>query len=226
MPFGGAKGGVRVDPKDLSPAELGTPDPPLRTSEIHILLGQDKDIPAPDINTNEQVMAWVMDTYSMNEGRTAMGVVTGKPVGLGGSLGRRDATGRGVFVSTAEAARRLGLEIAGARVAIQGFGNVGDAAAPAALPTPARVVALQDDSGSIANPGGFDVRAVKAWRLEHGALEGAPGPRASQPMISGPPTPTSWWPQRWKTRSPPPTPADPRPPDHRRRQRPTTPKPT
>jgi glutamate dehydrogenase (NAD(P)+) len=99
-----------------------------------------------------------------------MGVVTGKPVSLGGSLGRRDATGRGVFVSTAEAARRLGLEIAGARVAIQGFGNVGDAAARCFADAGARVVALQDDSGSIANPGGFDVRAVKAWRLEHGAL--------------------------------------------------------
>ncbi len=174
VPVGGAKGGVRVDPKGLSPAELERLTRRY-TSEIHILLGQDKDIPAPDINTNEQVMAWVMDTYSMNEGRTAMGVVTGKPVGLGGSLGRKDATGRGVFVSTVEAARRLGLEIAGARVAIQGFGNVGDAAARCFADADARVVALQDDSGSIANPGGFDVRAVKAWRLEHGALAGAPG---------------------------------------------------
>ena len=174
VPFGGAKGGVRVDPKGLSPAELERLTRRY-TSEIHILLGQDKDIPAPDINTNEQVMAWVMDTYSMNEGRTAMGVVTGKPVSLGGSLGRRDATGRGVFVSTAEAARRLGLEIAGARVAIQGFGNVGDAAARCFADAGARVVALQDDSGSIANPDGFDVRAVKAWRLEHGTLHGAPG---------------------------------------------------
>jgi len=120
-------------------------------------------------------MAWVMDTYSMNEGRTAMGVVTGKPVSLGGSLGRRDATGRGVFVSTTEAARRLGLEIAGARVALQGFGNVGEAAARCFADAGARVVALQDDSGSIANSGGFDVRAVKAWRLEHGTLHGAPG---------------------------------------------------
>jgi glutamate dehydrogenase (NAD(P)+) len=174
VPFGGDKGGVRVDPKGLSPAELERLTRRY-TSEIHILLGQDKDIPAPDINTNEQVMAWVMDTYSMNEGRTAMGVVTGKPVSLGGSLGRRDATGRGVFVSTAEAARRLGLEIAGAKVAIQGFGNVGDAAARCFADAGARVVALQDGSGSIANPGGFDVRAVKAWRQEHGTLVGAPG---------------------------------------------------
>jgi len=174
VPFGGAKGGVRVDPKNLSPAELERLTRRY-TSEIHILLGQDKDIPAPDINTNEQVMAWVMDTYSMNEGRTAMGVVTGKPISLGGSLGRKDATGRGVFVSTAEAARHMGLEIAGAKVAIQGFGNVGEAAARLFADAGAKVVALQDGSGSIANPGGFDVRAVKAWRREHGTLVGVPG---------------------------------------------------
>lgn len=159
VPFGGAKGGVRVDPKGLSPAELERLTRRY-TSEIHILLGQDKDIPAPDINTNEQVMAWVMDTYSMNEGRTAMGVVTGKPVSLGGSLGRRDATGRGVFVSTAEAARRLGLEIAGARVAIQGFGNVGNAAARIFHDAGATIVAIQDVAGTIYNKDGIDPHAL------------------------------------------------------------------
>ncbi|MCA0185335.1 MAG: Glu/Leu/Phe/Val dehydrogenase [Proteobacteria bacterium] len=174
VPFGGAKGGVRVDPKQLSLAELERLTRRY-TSEIHILLGQDKDIPAPDINTNEQVMAWLMDTYSMNEGRTSMGVVTGKPVSLGGSLGRKDATGRGVFVSTVEAAKRLGMEIDGARVAVQGFGNVGEAAARLFADAGARVVALQDSSGAIANPAGLDVHAAKAWRQQQGRLSGAPG---------------------------------------------------
>jgi glutamate dehydrogenase (NAD(P)+) len=174
VPYGGAKGGVRVDPKQLSLAELERLTRRY-TSEIHILLGQDKDIPAPDINTNEQTMAWMMDTYSMNEGRTTMGVVTGKPVSLGGSLGRKDATGRGVFVTTVEAARRLGMEIAGARVAVQGFGNVGEAAARLFAEAGARVVALQDGSGSIANPAGLDLHAVKAWRQTQRSLLGAPG---------------------------------------------------
>ena len=174
VPFGGAKGGVRVDPRQLSPAELERVTRRY-TSEIHTLLGQNKDIPAPDINTNEQTMAWMMDTYSMNEGRSALGVVTGKPVGLGGSLGRKDATGRGVFVTTVEAARRLGMDVSGARVAVQGFGNVGEAAARLFAEAGARVVALQDSSGSIANPDGLDLHAVKAWRQAHDTLEGAPG---------------------------------------------------
>ncbi|TYC58362.1 Glu/Leu/Phe/Val dehydrogenase [Zoogloea oleivorans] len=174
VPFGGAKGGVRVDPRQLSLAELERLTRRY-TSEIHILLGQDKDIPAPDINTNEQTMAWMMDTYSMNEGRTAMGVVTGKPISLGGSLGRKDATGRGVFVATVEAARRIGMNIADAKVAVQGFGNVGEAAARLFSDAGAKVVALQDSSGAIANPAGLDVRAVKAWRQQHGTLVGALG---------------------------------------------------
>lgn len=177
VPFGGAKGGVRVDPRQLSLAELERLTRRY-TSEIHILLGQDKDIPAPDINTNEQTMAWMMDTYSMNEGRTAMGVVTGKPISLGGSLGRKDATGRGVFVATVEAARRIGMNIADAKVAVQGFGNVGEAAARLFSDAGAKVVALQDSSGAIANPAGLDVRAVKAWRQQHGTLVGALGTEA------------------------------------------------
>jgi glutamate dehydrogenase (NAD(P)+) len=177
VPFGGAKGGVRVDPKQLSPGELERLTRRY-TSEIHMLLGQDKDIPAPDINTNEQTMAWMMDTYSMNEGRTAMGVVTGKPISLGGSLGRKDATGRGVFVATAEAARRIGMDITSAKVAVQGFGNVGEAAARLFADAGASVVALQDGSGTIVNPAGLDVRAVKAWRQQHGTLIGALGTEA------------------------------------------------
>ena len=174
VPFGGAKGGVRVDPKALSMPELERLTRRY-TSEINILIGQDKDIPAPDINTNEQVMAWIMDTFSMNEGKTSMGVVTGKPISLGGSLGRKDATGRGVFVSTVEAARRLGMQIEGAKVAIQGFGNVGEASARLFANAGAKVVALQDSSGAIANPAGLDVRAVRAFRHQHGTLIGAPG---------------------------------------------------
>lgn len=174
LPYGGAKGGVRVNPAELSMAELERLTRRY-TSEINILIGQDKDIPAPDINTNEQVMAWVMDTFSMNEGKTSMGVVTGKPISLGGSLGRKDATGRGVFVSTVEAARRLGMQIEGAKVAIQGFGNVGEASARLFANAGAKVVALQDGSGAIANPAGLDVRAVKAFRHQSGSLIGAPG---------------------------------------------------
>lgn len=173
VPYGGAKGGIRVDPRKLSVAELERLTRRY-ASEINILIGPEKDIPAPDINTNEQVMAWFMDTYSMNQGKTSTGVVTGKPVSLGGSLGRHDATGRGVYVCTAEAARRLGMRIEGARVAIQGFGNVGEAAARLFADAGARVVALQDESGSIFNSHGLDVRRVKQYRDGAGTLLGAP----------------------------------------------------
>jgi len=174
VPYGGAKGGIRVDPKKLSIEELERMTRRY-ASEINIMIGPDKDIPAPDINTNEQVMAWFMDTYSVNQGKTTTGVVTGKPVSLGGSLGRHDATGRGVFVCTVEAAQRLGLSIAGARVAVQGFGNVGEAAARLFAEAGAKVVAIQDETGSIYNSHGLDVRQVRQHRLETGSLAGAPG---------------------------------------------------
>ena len=128
LPYGGAKGGIRVDPKKLSLKELERLTRRY-TSEIGIIIGPQQDIPAPDVNTNAQIMAWMMDTYSMNVGATATGVVTGKPIHLGGSLGRVKATGRGVFVTGREAARRLNLDLHGARVAVQGFGNVGSSAA-------------------------------------------------------------------------------------------------
>lgn len=174
VPYGGAKGGVRVDPKQLSIAELERLTRRY-ASEINILIGPDKDIPAPDINTNEQVMAWFMDTYSVNQGKTITGVVTGKPIALGGSLGRHDATGRGVFVCTVEACQRSGLSLAGARVSIQGFGNVGEAAARLFADAGARVVAIQDETGSIYNSNGLDVRSVKKYRDAHRTLLGAPG---------------------------------------------------
>ena len=133
LPYGGAKGGIRVDPKQLSRKELERMTRRY-TSEIGIIIGPQRDIPAPDVNTNAQIMAWMMDTYSMNTGATATGVVTGKPLHLGGSLGRVKATGRGVFVTGREAARRIGLTLDGARVAVQGFGNVGGVGGRAVRP--------------------------------------------------------------------------------------------
>jgi glutamate dehydrogenase (NAD(P)+) len=174
LPFGGAKGGVRVDPRNLSRAELERLTRRY-TSEINILLGHDRDIPAPDINTDEQVMAWMMDTFSANQGRTAMGVVTGKPVSLGGSLGRRDATGRGVFIAAREAAKKLGLPIDGARVVVQGFGNVGEAAARIFAEHGAKVIAIQDETGTVQNANGLDVAALRSFRAVRGSFERFPG---------------------------------------------------
>lgn len=156
LPYGGAKGGIRVDPKRLSTKELERMTRRY-TSEIGIIIGPQQDIPAPDVNTNGQIMAWMMDTYSMNVGATATGVVTGKPIHLGGSLGRVKATGRGVFVTGREAARRINLELDGARVAVQGFGNVGSAAAELFAQAGAKIVAAQDHTGSIYNSRGFDL---------------------------------------------------------------------
>lgn len=155
VPFGGAKGGIRVDPKRLSLRELEKITRRY-TSEIGLLIGPQQDIPAPDVNTNAQVMAWMMDTYSMNTGATATGVVTGKPIHLGGSLGRVKATGRGVFVTGREAAVRIGLNLEGARVAIQGFGNVGSVAAALFAEAGARIVAVQDHSGTRYSSRGLD----------------------------------------------------------------------
>jgi len=168
VPYGGAKGGIRVDPQTLSPGELERMTRRY-TSEIGIIIGPNKDIPAPDVNTNEQTMAWMMDTYAMNTGSTATGVVTGKPVDLGGSLGRREATGRGVYTVGVEAARHLGLEMTGARVAVQGFGNVGGISAKLFAEAGARIVAVQDHGGSIYSEAGLDVPAL----LRHVATAGS-----------------------------------------------------
>ena len=171
LPFGGAKGGIRVDPRTLSPGELERMTRRY-TSEIGIIIGPTRDIPAPDVNTNEQIMAWMMDTYSMNEGATATGVVTGKPVALGGSLGRKEATGRGVFTVAEEAARRIGLPLQGARVAVQGLGNVGGVAAKLFAQAGARVVAVQDHAGTIYREAGLDVPALLAHVSQHGSVLG------------------------------------------------------
>jgi glutamate dehydrogenase (NAD(P)+) len=174
LPFGGAKGGVRVDPRGLSRAELERLTRRY-ASEIAILIGPTKDIPAPDVNTDEQVMAWMMDTYSMHEGATVTGVVTGKPIPVGGSLGRRDATGRGVFVIAAAAAARIGLALPGAAIAIQGFGNVGGAAARLFAAAGCRVVAVQDHGGTIHREAGIDIAALSAHVAATGGVRGFPG---------------------------------------------------
>ena len=171
VPYGGAKGGIRVDPKKLSIGELERMTRRY-TSEIGIIIGPNKDIPAPDVNTNEQIMAWMMDTYSMNTGSTATGVVTGKPVDLGGSLGRREATGRGVFTVGTEAARHIGLEIAGSRLAVQGFGNVGGVTARLFADAGARIVAVQDHGGTIYHDAGLDVTALLRHVAETGSVAG------------------------------------------------------
>ena len=162
IPYGGAKGGVRCDPKQLSLNELEKVTRRY-TSEIGIIIGPTKDIPAPDVNTNAQVMAWMMDTYSANQGGTVTGVVTGKPIELGGSLGRVKATGRGVFLTAREAARSMDLSLDGARVAVQGFGNVGSVAAELMAQALAKVVAVQDHTGSLRRDAGINVTAL----LEH-----------------------------------------------------------
>jgi glutamate dehydrogenase (NAD(P)+) len=177
VPYGGAKGGVRVDPRDLTLGELERMTRRY-TSEINLLIGPQTDIPAPDVNTNEQTMAWMMDTYSMNLGKTATGVVTGKPVSLGGSLGRHDATGHGVFVMSGEAARRLGIDIAGARVTVQGFGNVGGVAARLFADAGAKIIAVQDHTGTIFAGGGLDTRALRAYVDSTGGVAGFPGAEA------------------------------------------------
>ena len=177
VPYGGAKGGIRVDPKTLSSGELERLTRRY-TSEIGIIIGPSKDIPAPDVNTNEQIMAWMMDTYSMNEGSTATGVVTGKPVDLGGSLGRREATGRGVYTVGMEAARHLKLEVRGARVAVQGFGNVGSIAAKLFAEAGARVVAVQDHGGTVYHEAGLDVPALMFHVKQTGSVAGFAGAQA------------------------------------------------
>jgi glutamate dehydrogenase (NAD(P)+) len=177
VPYGGAKGGIRVDPRTLSRGELERMTRRY-TSEIGIIIGPTKDIPAPDVNTNEQVMAWMMDTYSMNEGATATGVVTGKPVDLGGSLGRREATGRGVFTVGCEAAKHLKLDIAQSTVAIQGFGNVGGIAGKLFAQAGARVVAVQDHAGAVYQASGLDVPALLQHVAQHGTVLHFPGASA------------------------------------------------
>ncbi|MTD12023.1 Glu/Leu/Phe/Val dehydrogenase [Acinetobacter sp. YIM 103518] len=173
LPFGGAKGGIRVDPKTLSPRELERLTRRY-TSEISYIIGPQKDIPAPDVGTNQNVMAWIMDTYSSGQGHTVTGVVTGKPVHLGGSLGRVKATGRGVFVTGLEAAQKLNLHIQNAKIAVQGFGNVGAEAARLFAESGAKVVCVQDHSATLYDSNGFDIPALQSYAEIHSGIAGFP----------------------------------------------------
>lgn len=171
LPFGGAKGGVRVNPNQLSKRELERLTRRY-TAEINNIIGPQKDIPAPDVGTNSQIMAWMMDTYSMNAGTTVTGVVTGKPVHLGGSLGRAKATGRGVYITGLEAAERLGIDIPNAKIAVQGFGNVGSEAALLFMQAGAKITCVQDHSATLYQANGIDIEALICYQKQHGAIQG------------------------------------------------------
>jgi glutamate dehydrogenase (NAD(P)+) len=173
IPFGGAKGGVICDPKHMSPGELERLTRRY-TTEISIVIGPHSDIPAPDINTNSQVMAWIMDTYSMHEGYSIPAVVTGKPLSIGGSEGRNDATATGVLFVTRQAAKRIGMPLKGARVSIQGYGNAGSIAARLFHNEGCKVVAVSDTSGGIYNESGLDPAAVLRYKQERGNVSSYP----------------------------------------------------
>ena len=171
LPYGGAKGGIRCNPRELSLDEVERLTRRF-TSELLPVIGPQEDIPAPDMATNEQTMAWMMDTYSMQRGYAVPEVVTGKPVSLGGSLFRQEATGAGVVMVTKRACERLGWDIAEQRCVVQGFGNVGGVAAQELDAEGATVVAVSDVSGGVYAPGGLDLAELRAWIAEHGTLEG------------------------------------------------------
>jgi glutamate dehydrogenase (NAD(P)+) len=174
IPYGGGKGGVIVDPKKLSLRELEGLTRRF-TTEISPLIGPDRDIPAPDVNTNAQTMAWIMDTFSMHHGYTISGVVTGKPIAIGGSLGRNEATARGAVFTLLQASKALDIPLVGARVAIQGYGNAGSIAADLLAKEGATIIAVSDSTGGIHNPRGLDPARVSAWKSEHGTVVGFPG---------------------------------------------------
>jgi glutamate dehydrogenase (NAD(P)+) len=174
LPFGGAKGGVRIDPHELTRSELQRVTRRY-TSEIMNIIGPQKDIPAPDMGTNEQVMAWLMDTYSQHQGHAVPAVVTGKPPELGGSIARREATGRGVISLLPSAAEQRGISIDNARVVIQGFGNVGRYAAVSAEEIGCKVIAVSDITGGMHNDSGLDVAALCAYVDENGGVKGFDG---------------------------------------------------
>jgi glutamate dehydrogenase (NAD(P)+) len=174
VPFGGGKGGIVCDPTKMSPREIEALTRRY-TAEIIDAIGPEKDVPAPDVNTNEQIMAWFMDTYSMHVGHTETAVVTGKPVAMGGSLGRREATGRGVMIITRDTARHLGIDLKGARIAVQGFGNVGSVAAELLAQQGARIVGVTDWKGGVYNEKGLDIPAMIKYSQEHKTIAGFSG---------------------------------------------------
>src|ERR671911_67928 len=178
IPFGGGKGGIICDPTRMSRRELEALTRRY-VAEIIDAIGPEKDVPAPDVNTNDQVMAWIMDTYSMHVGHTETAVVTGKPVELGGSLGRREATGRGVMIVTREAAKHLGLELKGATVAVQGFGNVGSVSADLLAQQGAKIVAVTDWKGGVYNKAGLEIPKLIEHLKQHKTVVDFPG---SEPL--------------------------------------------
>ena len=177
LPFGGSKGGVICDPLKMSAGELERLTRRY-TAAIIQTLGPDSDVPAPDVNTNERVMAWIMDTYSMHVGHTVTAVVTGKPVEMGGSLGRREATGRGVMIVANEALKHLGMKVAGTSVAVQGFGNVGSVAASLLAKEGCKIRGIGDRTGGIWNKNGIDIDAAIQHVRQHKTLEGFTGGEA------------------------------------------------
>ncbi len=177
IPYGGAKGGVTCDPKALSTRELERLTRRF-TTEISDMIGPDSDIPAPDVNTNAQVMAWMMDTYSMHRGYSVTGVVTGKPVSIGGSEGRQEATGRGVVYTIQEAAKAVDVDLNGARVVVQGYGNAGESAARFIGELGAKVVGVSDSRGGVFNGDGLDLPLVTRHKQETGSVIGTPRTRA------------------------------------------------
>jgi glutamate dehydrogenase (NAD(P)+) len=174
IPFGGGKGGVICDPTKMSRRELEALTRRY-VAEIVDAIGPEKDVPAPDVNTNDQIMAWVMDTYSMHVGHTTTSVVTGKPVELGGSLGRREATGRGVMIATRESAKHRGFDIKGATIALQGFGNVGGISAQLLAQIGAKIVAVTDWKGGVYNENGLDIEKLLAHVEQHRTVDGFSG---------------------------------------------------
>jgi glutamate dehydrogenase (NAD(P)+) len=175
IPFGGGKGGIICDPTRMSRRELEALTRRY-VAEIIDAIGPEKDVPAPDVNTDAQIMAWVMDTYSMHVGHTSTGVVTGKPVEMGGSLGRREATGRGVSIVAREAAKHVGFDIKGATVGVQGFGNVGSVSAELIAALGAKIVAVADWKGGVYNEKGLDVAAMMDYARQHNkTVDGFPG---------------------------------------------------
>ena len=174
IPYGGAKGGVVCDPKHMNLHQLETLTRRY-TTEIALLIGPDRDIPAPDVNTNSQTMAWMMDTYSMHAGHTVPAVVTGKPLSIGGSEGRNEATARGAVYTIIEASKHLGLDLEGARVVVQGFGNAGMHSAKLMADLGATVIAVSDTGGAIFNPKGIDPNKVDAYKRETGTVVGFAG---------------------------------------------------
>ncbi len=174
IPFGGAKGGVICDPHKMSQGELERMTRRY-TAELVEFIGPEKDVPAPDVNTNEQTMAWMMDTYSMHMRQTVTAVVTGKPINIGGSRGRREATGRGIMIVCDEAVKKLGLSPESTRVIVQGFGNVGSNAARLMAEVGYKVIGIVEVDGGLLNKNGIDVDALWEYRQRNGTIHGFPG---------------------------------------------------